>query len=139
MKRSLERLVRERARSRCEYCQVAQECEPTPFQVDHVVAESHGGPTIAANLALACFLDNSYLDNSYKGPNLAGIDPKTQRTVQLFNPKRQRWARHFRRNRPVLVGLTAAGRAAGTTLRINLPHRVAQRAALIAEGVSPPG
>src|SRR5438105_102960 len=133
MKRSLARQVWTRADSRCEYCQMAQRQDALPFEIDHVIAESHGGPTHADNLALACFLDNSY-----KGANLAGIDPRTGRVTPLFSPRRQRWRRHFRWDGPVLVGRTAAGRATIAVLRINLPHRVAQRAALIDEGVFPP-
>jgi hypothetical protein len=133
MKRSLERQVWTRANSCCEYCQMPQAYDAIPFEIDHVVAESHAGPTSAENLALACFLDNSH-----KGPNLAGIDPLTGRVTPLFNPRRQNWRRHFRWNGPVLVGRTAAGRATIAVLRINLPHRIAQRAALIDEGVFPP-
>jgi len=102
------------------------------FEIDHVIAVSHGGPTRPANLALAC-----WHDNSYKGANLSGVDPKTRRIVALFNPRRQKWARHFRWVGPVLVGRTPAGRATVATLRINLDHRVAQRQALIEEGVFP--
>jgi hypothetical protein len=112
---------------------MAQEHDAVPFEIDHVIAVSHAGPTSAENLALACFLDNSY-----KGTNLAGIDPLTKRIIPLFNPRRQQWVRHFRWNGPILVGRTAAGRATIAVLRINLPHRIAQRAALIEEGVFPP-
>ncbi len=31
-----------------------------PFEIDHVVAEQHGGRTVASNLALACFADNHH-------------------------------------------------------------------------------
>jgi hypothetical protein len=133
MKRHVVHDVWARAHACCEYCQLSQEQDLIPFQLDHVIAESHAGATRSDNLALACFLDNSY-----KGTNLAGIDPVTKRITPLFNPRRQRWKRHFRWNGPVLVGRTAAGRATIVVLRINLPHRVAQRAALIEEGVFPP-
>ncbi len=104
-----------------------------PFEIDHVVAEQHGGKTIATNLALACFADNHH-----KGPNLSGIDPKTRKRVWLFNPRRHRWARHFRWDGPILVGRTAVGRATITVLGMNLAHRVRHRAELIEEGVFPP-
>lgn len=133
MDRTLEELVWQRAHSRCEYCQMDQANDPLTFQVDHIIAESHGGPTRAGNLALAC-----YLDNSYKGPNIAGVDPLTRRVVRLFHPRRHKWSRHFRWDGPVLVGRTAIGRATIATLRINLPHRVLHRAALIEEGILPP-
>src|SRR5438067_13776613 len=91
MKRSLERQVWIRAKSCCEYCLMPQEHDAIAFEIDHVIAASHEGPTSAENLALACFLDNSY-----KGTNLAGIDPKTRRVTPLFNPRKQHWSRHFR-------------------------------------------
>ena len=122
-----------RAQRRCEYCRMPQGLDDLVFQIDHVVAASHGGPTRAGNLCLACFHCNSF-----KGPNLAGIDPKTKRVVPLFNPRRQKWARHFRWDGALLVGRTPRGRATVVTLRINLDHRVAHRQALLEEGVFPP-
>lgn len=133
MNRGLQRLVWNRANGCCEYCQLPQDFDPIPFEFDHVIALSHAGGTRAENLALACFLDNSY-----KGTNLAGIDPRTNRITPLFNPRRQNWRRHFLWDGPALVGRTACGRATIAVLRINLPHRIAQRATLIAEGVFPP-
>jgi hypothetical protein len=73
----------------------------------------------------------------HKGPNLAGIDPKTGKRTWLFSPRRQKWERHFRWVGPVLIGRTPIGRATIALLQINAPHRVAQRAALIAEGEFP--
>jgi HNH endonuclease len=133
MERSLEELVWQRARRRCEYCQMSQEFDEPTFQIDHVIAASHGGPTQALNLALACFHCNSF-----KGPNLAGTDDRSKKIVALFNPRRHKWERHFRWDGPLLVGKTAAGRATIATLRINLFHRVAQRQVLINEAVFPP-
>jgi hypothetical protein len=130
MDRTLEALVRERAKGCCEYCRAPEQFSATPFQIDHVVAEQHGGPTIATNLALACFPCNHH-----KGPNLGGIDPKTGRKTWLFHPRRHKWSRHFRWHGPFLVGRTAVGRVTIVVLAINAPHRVAQRAAWIEEGV----
>jgi hypothetical protein len=56
----------------------------------------------------------------------------------LFNPRRHKWARHFRWDGPVLVGLTPIGRATVVVLEINLDYRVAFRQRLIEEGVFPP-
>lgn len=126
-------LVRDRAGDCCEYCQLPQVYSSTRFQIDHIIAEQHGGRTVASNLALACLADNNH-----KGPNLAGIDPRSGKRVWLFNPRRHKWSRHFRWNGPVLLGRTAVGRATIAVLAINLPYRVAQRAALVAEGVFPP-
>ncbi len=133
MDRALRELVGRRAGGRCEYCHMPQEYDDTTFEIDHIIAESHGGPTRAENLCLACFSCNSF-----KGPNLSGRDPKTRKTVPLFHPRRHRWPRHFRWNGPRLVGRTPTGRATVATLRINLEHRVSYRQELIDEGVFPP-
>jgi hypothetical protein len=133
MDEALADLVRRRAGNCCEYCRLPQAFSSTRFRIDHIIAEQHGGRTIASNLALACLADNNH-----KGPNLAGIDPRTGKKVWLFNPRRHRGSRHFRWEGPVLVGRTPVGRTTVAVLAINLPVRVAQRAALIAEGVFPP-
>ncbi len=130
---ALVELVWERAHRCCEYCRMPQVYDELRFEIDHVVAEQHAGKTVASNLALACFADNHR-----KGPNLAGIDPKTRKRTWLFNPRRHKWDRHFRWEGPILVGLTAVGRATIAVLGINLAHRVRHRAQLIAEGVFPP-
>jgi hypothetical protein len=133
MDQALVDLVRRRAGNCCEYCRLPQAFSSTPFQIDHIIAEQHGGRTVASNLALACLADNNH-----KGPNLAGIDPESGKRAWLYNPRRHKWSRHFRWQGPTLVGRTPIGRATIAVLAINLPHRVAQRAALIAEGVFPP-
>ena len=97
-----EALVRARARGFCEYCRFPERFADTPFQVDHIIAEKHRGQTEIGNLAYACFYCNSY-----KGPNLAGIDPETKEIIRLFNPRKDSWNYHFQWNGPVLTGLTA--------------------------------
>jgi hypothetical protein len=79
-----------------------------------------------------------FLCNSYKGPNIAGIDPVSRSIVPLFHPRRHKWARHFRWDGPILVGRTPIGRATVAVLEINEPYRVAARRLLIDEGVFPP-
>jgi len=130
---ALVELVWERAHHCCEYCRMPQIYDELPFEIDHIIAEQHEGKTVASNLALACFDDNHR-----KGPNLAGIDPKTRKRTWLFNPRRHKEDRHFRWNGPILVGRTAVGRVTIAVLGINLTHRVRHRAQLIAEGVFPP-
>src|SRR5205823_5457258 len=111
---SLAEFVRERAHQCCEYCRMPQIYDEFPFEIDHVVAEQHGGKTVASNLALACFADNHH-----KGPNLAGIGSQDSQAHVLFNPRRYSWARHFRWEGPILVGRTAVGRATNAVLGIN--------------------
>jgi HNH endonuclease len=126
-------LVWQRADGRCEYCQVHHEQDELHFEIDHIIARKHRGPTRAGNLCLACFACNNH-----KGPNISGIDPKTGIIVKLFNPRRHSWHRHFRWDGPVLVGRTAIGRATVIVLEINLDYRVDLRQGLIGEGVFPP-
>jgi len=129
---SLERLVWKRARGSCEYCLIPHSADDLPYHIDHIIAQQHGGETVAANLALAC-----YACNLHKGPNLAGRDPQTGNIVRLFHPRRQKWTRHFRWVGPVLVGRTTTGRATIVTLGINRSHRIELREGLIAEGEFP--
>ena len=71
-------------------------------QIDHIIAEKHGGPTDPDNLALCCTLCNRY-----KGSDLTAIDPETGQIVPLFHPRNQALADHFRLTRtrsPCLSG-----------------------------------
>ncbi len=129
MDRALAESVRARAGLRCEYCLMPEAADEWPLEFDHVIAQYHGGPTTADNLALACFYCNNF-----KGPNLAGIDPATGNVTALFHPRRQNWRRHFRYDGPTLIGRTAAGRATVVTLRINAMDRIGQRLSLIGDG-----
>ena len=133
MDTALERLVWQRAKSRCEYCQLPQSCSPLPHAIDHIIARQHRGPTTAENLALACFFCNSY-----KGPNISGLNPQTGRTVRLFNPRRDRWSRHFDWDGPYLVGRSHTGRVTLVLLEINRHEAVDFREYLIREGSFPP-
>lgn len=123
-------LVRRRAKHRCEYCLLPEEYSVLPFEIDHIIAIKHGGITDSLNLAYSC-----YYDNSFKGPNIAGIDPKTAKITGLYHPRRHRWNVHFRWKGAELVGRTAIGRTTIAVLMINHPLRVDQRQALIEAGL----
>jgi 5-methylcytosine-specific restriction endonuclease McrA len=82
---ALRRLVRARASECCEYCLIPERLTLAAHWVDHIVAEKRGGQTEEGNLALSCVLCNLT-----KGPNLAGIDPKTRKKIWLFNPRRHK-------------------------------------------------
>ena len=129
---ALEQLVWRRAKRRCEYCQLPQDVSPWTHQVDHIIARKHRGLTVAANLALACFFCNSY-----KGPNIAGIDPESGRIVRLYHPRKDQWRRHFAWDGAWLRGQGRIGRATVTVLEINHPEFVAWREVLILEGAFP--
>jgi len=131
MDAALIRLVRQRANGRCEYCQVPQAADDATFEIDHIIARKHIGPTVASNLCLSC----AYCD-SFKGTDISSLD--AGKLTPLFNPRRQRWSRHFRWEGAYLVGRTAVGRVTVALLNINDRVRVELREELIEEGVFPP-
>jgi HNH endonuclease len=133
MDAALSRLVWQRAKGRCEYCQMPQAADDDPFELDHIIPRKHSGPSVASNLCLSCLYCNSF-----KGSDISSRDPKTRKLTPLFNPRRNKWAKHFRWQGAVLVGRTPVGRVTVALLRINDPFRVELREGLIAEGVFPP-
>jgi hypothetical protein len=122
MDERLRNQVRDRASDRCEYCGTRQCDDRLPFQVDHIIAEFHHGITALENLAWSCFDCNVY-----KGTNLAGVDPSSNRIVPLFNPRNEHWNEHFEWSGPRLTAKSPTGRATIEVLRINLPSRIAHR------------
>jgi hypothetical protein len=134
MDEELARTVRQRAGFACEYCRLPEEIHPGAFEIEHIVAKQHRGPTTSSNLAYSCLRCNRH-----KGPNLSGIDPLTTKLTPLFHPRRHRWDRHFRWDGPVLVGRTAVGRTTIAVLDINADLRTALRQELIDEGLILPG
>jgi hypothetical protein len=119
MHRDLVELVWQRAGRRCEYCLFPAEWAYQPMQIDHILAEKHGGETVAENLALACFDCNSY-----KGPNIASVDPLTGKLTPLYHPRRHRWLDHFAWDDAILIGQSAIGRVTILVLRMNHPDAV---------------
>jgi hypothetical protein len=99
------------------------------FHVEHVIARHHRGSDDLNNRCWSC-----HRCNLKKGPNLSGQDPLTEKVVTLFNPRRQRWERHFEWSGPILVGRTATGRATVLVLDINESQRVELRRLLIHQG-----
>lgn len=126
--------VRDRAAHLCEYCRLPDWLHPGTFEVEHVIAKKHRGPTTLGNLAYSCLHCNRH-----KGTDLAGLDLITSRTklIRLFNPRRHKWERHFSWDGPILLGRTSIGRATVHVLFMNDPVRVSLRAELIDEGEFP--
>jgi 5-methylcytosine-specific restriction endonuclease McrA len=86
---ALRRLVYDRAKEACEYCLVPEVAVFGVHEVDHVIAEKHGGQTEGNNLALACIY------NKHKGSDLASLDPITGEIVRLYQPRQDCWSEHF--------------------------------------------
>jgi len=107
---------------------VPQFAFPLPFQIDHIVAEKHGGKTVSANLALAC-----PHCNRFKGPNIAGMDPASSKLARLFNPRTDSWTVHFRMDGAHIAGRTPVGRTTIHVLAMNAEDLVLIRTELLAE------
>lgn len=129
---ALRRLVYEQALGRCEYCLIPEDMAFAAHEIDHIIAEKHGGPTEAENLALSCIICNKH-----KGSDLASIDPASNEITPLFHPRRDRWADHFSIDQALIVGRTATGRATVSLMRLNRQDRVAEREQLLAAGALP--
>jgi 5-methylcytosine-specific restriction endonuclease McrA len=128
MDAALIREVWRRADGRCEYCQLSQEFDDRPFEIDHIRSQKHRGPTVASNLALSCFRCNSF-----KGSDISSIDVVTRKLTPPFNPRRHKWTTHFRWKGAHLIGRTPIGRVTVALLHINDELRVELRESLIAE------
>ena len=61
----------------------------------------------------------------------------TRSVALLFNPREQRWNRHFRLNGGRIEGITSSGRATVALLHLNDAERVAYRLGLIDLGHYP--
>lgn len=119
---SLRQLVTERAEERCEYCQQPQALSLFCFEMEHIIASKHDGPTTAENLALAC-----PHCNGFKGSDLGSIDPRTGVLTPFYNPRLQVWSNHFKFDSCEIIPLTAEGRVTTKILRMNHPERLEER------------
>jgi HNH endonuclease len=126
------RLVHERARNSCEYCQT---CRDTIGQAMHVEHIDPNGADVAENLCLAC-----PTCNLSKARATSASDPATGATVPLFNPRTQRWQDHFRwiENARRVQGLTPTGRATVERLRMNQDRLVVARSLWVKAHCHPP-
>jgi hypothetical protein len=127
--------VRQQAGNRCGYCLSRREYVLGFLEVEHILPKARDGTDNEENLWLAC-----RLCNHYKAAQTHGRDSLTGRRVRLFNPRKQRWARHFRWSQDSLhiVGRTACGRATVAALKLNNMIAVMVRRNWIAAGWHPP-
>ena len=119
---ALRREVEERAKHRCEYCLLPAKVSFFPHEIDHVIAQKHGGQTDADNLAFTC-----WRCNRHKGTDLGSFDPQTGEFSFLFNPRTQQWSEHFTFERVTIVGLMPEGRTTVKLLQFNSEERLAER------------
>ena len=119
---TLHRLVEERANHRCEYCLLPSNISFFPHEIDHVIAEKHGGKTDADNLAFTC-----WRCNRHKGTDLGSFDPETGKFSFLFHPRKQQWSENFVCENALILGLTPEGRTTAILLQFNSNERLAER------------
>lgn len=127
--------VRAAAHNRCGYCQSSQRYVLGLLEIDHILPKARGGTDAEENLWLAC-----RLCNSFKGTQIRARDPQTGRWVHLFDPRRQRWSRHFqwREDGTRIIGRTSCGRATVIALQLNHVIAVMVRREWVAAGWHPP-
>lgn len=132
---ALRRQIRADAGERCGYCLSSEMLMGVPLEVEHLHPESLGGQTIRENLWLAC-----YRCNKCKGNRVEAVDPLSEQSVPLFNPRLQRWHEHFRWEATGMriVGITACGRATIDALQMNHEYVVQARRFWMMTGRHPP-
>ena len=96
-----------------------QSLQGATFHIEHVTPRSRGGSSELDNLAWAC-----PGCNLGKADRVAASDPQTNRSAQLFNPRRDAWAEHFLWKKHEIMPLTATGRATVSALDLNRPRRI---------------
>ncbi len=127
--------IRDAADNRCGYCLAHQDYIPWTLEIEHIIPLARGGSNKEENIWLAC-----HTCNLYKGSKTYGRDPLTGRRVRLFNPRRQKWSRHFQwsRDGTLIEGKTICGRATVLALNMNNLISVKVRRNWVKAGWHPP-
>jgi len=127
--------VQAEAGNRCGYCLTHQDYIPWSLEVEHIIPRARGGTDEQDNLWLAC-----RSCNLFKSDQTHARDPLTGRWVALFNPRTQRWQRHFgwSEEGTLIIGRTACGRATVVALNLNRLIVVTVRRNWVAAGWHPP-
>ncbi len=120
---------------RCAYCRAPLSLFPGSQQFDHIFPRAMGGTDDEENLCFCC-----PWCNARKSDRTAAIDPVTRRSVKLFHPRKQQWARHFAWSADLLKidGRTASARATVKVLDFNHMQLIDARRTWLAVGWHPP-
>src|SRR5438477_13047475 len=73
---ALRQLIYEQADGRCEYCLISDNATFAAHEIDHVIAEKHGGLTEANKLALSCSLCNKQKGSDLKETRCCGLSSR---------------------------------------------------------------
>lgn len=122
--KELDARVRQFGDNRCNYCLAPQKLISYKLEVEHILPTAKGGTGDEQNLCLAC-----RECNLHKAAKTHGFDFVTAKRVKLFNPRRQKWRRHFLfgADETLIIGKTACGRATIAALHINNELQVTAR------------
>jgi len=133
--RELDQRIRQQAKHRCGYCLNPQELIPYKLEIEHIHPKALGGETVEENLWLAC-----RECNAHKARKVLAVDPLTEKTVKLFNPRKQNWYDHFEFSpgKTEIIGKTACGRATVESLQMNNIFQKTARSAWVETGKFPP-
>ncbi|MCA9425878.1 MAG: HNH endonuclease [Candidatus Omnitrophica bacterium] len=130
----LRQSVKSRANSVCEYCLIHEEDTFLGCQVDHIIAEKHGGSTVVENLAYACTFCNRF-----KGTDVGSIADTSGEFTRFFNPRTDRWRDHFALNGSTIEPLSPIGEVTARILGFNNSERLLEREYLKEIGRYPSG
>lgn len=120
-------LVAERAEYLCEYCLIHEDDTYIGCEIDHVISQKHGGKNSADNLAYSCFFRNRH-----KGSDVGSVLVESDEFVRFYNPRKDKWAEHFRLEGSCIQPLTKIGEATcRILLRFNSSERLIERETLI--------
>ena len=128
----IRRLVAKRAGQRCEYCLIHEDDTFLGCEVDHIISKKHGGGNEPENLAYACLFCNRH-----KGTDIGSIHPNTGKLTRFYNPRKDRWGKHFQLNDVIIEPLTGIGEVTVRLFVFNNPERLLEREALISIGAYP--
>ena len=125
----LRRVVESRADHCCEYCLIHADDTYLGCQIDHIIAEKHGGLTVEENLAVACVFCNRA-----KGSDIGSIAASTGEFTRFFNPRTDRWTAHFQLDGSRITARSPIGEATEKILLFNANDRMEERETLIRLG-----
>lgn len=132
---SLQRIVVDRAKGYCEYCQLPAAFSASSFNFEHIIPIIKEGLSTLLNLAYSCGGCNAH-----KKDKIEAIDPLTRQLAPIFNPRINKWSEHFQWNEDDLyiIGITPVGRATVNRLKVNRDGNVNLRRLLILANLHPP-
>lgn len=133
--KALRERVAAQAGYRCGYCLTPTRITGMAMEIEHIIPEAMGGPTLEDNLWLACTACNLH-----KSDRAVAADPDTGEIVHLYDPRHQNWREHFKWSDAgdLIIGLTATGRATVKALHLNRHDLALARLNWVAAGWHPP-